>query len=147
MMNIYNGNVSLDARGEAWVQLPEWFEALNKDFRYQLTCIGGFAQVYIATEIVDRRFRIAGGLPGMKVSWQVTGVRHDAFAEANRVPVEELKSAKEIGKYLHPKALGYSEASGMFYAEQSKLEAGLQARRKNSEIRVKVQELRDELQK
>ncbi|MEJ5345960.1 MAG: hypothetical protein WHS83_13705, partial [Chloroflexus sp.] len=25
--------------GEAWVELPAWFEALNRDFRYQLTCI------------------------------------------------------------------------------------------------------------
>jgi len=83
----------------------------------------------------------------MKVSWQVTGVRHDVFAEANRVPVEQLKSAKEMGKYLHPQAFGYTETSGMFYAEKSKLEAGLQARRKNSETRVKVQELRDDLQK
>ena len=146
MMNIYNGNVILDGSGEAWVELPEWFEALNKDFRYQLTCVGGFAQVYIATEITDRRFRIAGGSPGMKVSWQVTGIRHDAFAEANRIPVEELKPVEEIGKYLHPQALGYAEASGMFYAEKYKMETELQARRKNAETRVKVQEQMDKLQ-
>ena len=41
MMNIYNGNAILDESGEAWAELPEWFEALNRDFRYQLTCIGG----------------------------------------------------------------------------------------------------------
>jgi len=146
MMNIYNGNVILDGSGEAWVELPEWFEALNKDFRYQLTCVGGFAQVYIATEITDRRFRIAGGSPGMKVSWQVTGIRHDAFAEANRIPIEELKPVEEIGKYLHPQALGYAEASGMFYAEKYKMETELQARRKNAETRVKVQEQMDKLQ-
>ena len=66
MMNIYNGNVVLDDEGAAWVELPEWFEALNKEFRYQLTCIGGFAQVYIAEEIVDGRFKIAGGFSWFK---------------------------------------------------------------------------------
>jgi hypothetical protein len=108
MMNIYNGNVTLDANGEATVTLPDWFEALNMEFRYQLTCIGGFAQVYIAEEIADNQFKIAGGTPGLKVSWQVTGVRHDAFAEANRIPVEVDKPADERGTYLHPEAFGLS---------------------------------------
>ena len=48
MMHIYHGVVELDANGEASVELPEWFEALNRDFRYQLTCIGGFAPLPIA---------------------------------------------------------------------------------------------------
>ena len=29
MMNVYNGMVRLDAKGEAWVNLPDYFEALN----------------------------------------------------------------------------------------------------------------------
>ncbi len=91
MMNVYNGNVLLDANGEAWVEMPDWFEALNRDFRYQLTCIGGFAPVYVAEEISGNRFRIAGGEAGMKISWLVTGIRHDAHAEANRTPVEQEK--------------------------------------------------------
>ena len=78
MMNVYNGNVILNPDGEAIVELPEWFEALNKDFRYQLTCIGGFAPVFFAEEISNNRFKIAGGKSGMKVSWQVTGIRKDA---------------------------------------------------------------------
>ena len=106
MMNIYNGNVVLDANGEAVVTMPEWFEALNMEFRYQLTCIGGFAQVYIASEIADNQFKIAGGKPGLKVSWQVTGVRQDPFANANRVQVEVDKPDDEIGTYLHPEAWG-----------------------------------------
>ena len=106
MMNIYNGNVILDDQGEAWVEMPDWFEALNRDFRYQLTCIGGFAQVYIANEIENRRFKIAGGAPGLKVSWQVTGIRQDPFAEKNRIQVEEEKSPEERGTYMHPSAYG-----------------------------------------
>jgi len=106
MINLYNGNVVLEANGEAVVELPDWFEALNKDFRYQLTCLGGFAPVYIADEIENNRFKIAGGKPGLKVSWQVTGIRHDPYAEKNRIPVEKEKRAFERGRYLHPEVYG-----------------------------------------
>jgi hypothetical protein len=109
MMNVYNGNVLLNERGEVWVELPEWFDALNRDFRYQLTCIGGFAPVYVAEEIVDNRFKISGGGAGMKVSWQVTGIRRDPWAEANRIPVEEAKPDIERGFYWHPEVYGRSD--------------------------------------
>lgn len=95
MKNIYDGVVTLDASGEAAVTLPDWFEALNQDFRYQLTCIGGYAPVYIASEVSGNQFRIAGGHSGLKVSWQVTGIRHDAYANAHRIPVEVDKTAAE----------------------------------------------------
>jgi len=115
MKNVYDGVVVLDEEGSAWVDLPEWFEALNQDFRYQLTCIGGFAPVYIAREIEDNRFQIAGGEPGIKVSWQVTGIRHDAYAEAHRLPVEEEKPPEEQGTYLHPAEHGMPETLGLDY--------------------------------
>lgn len=67
---------------------------LNQDFRYQLTPIGGWALLYIAQEIQENAFQIAGGDRGMKVSWQVIGVRHDLYAEANHIPVEEQKPAE-----------------------------------------------------
>jgi hypothetical protein len=102
MMNVYNGNVVLDHHGEAWVELPEWFEALNREFRYQLTPIGGFAPVYVAEKISDNRFLIAGGSPDLEISWQVTGVRQDPWAEVHRIPVEEDKPDLELGTYLHP---------------------------------------------
>ncbi len=109
MKNVYDGVTALDADGEAWVQLPEWFEALNRDFRYQLTCVGGFAPVYVAEEVSNNRFKVAGGKPGMKVSWQITGIRQDAYANANRLPVEVDKPAEERGKYLTPAAFGLPE--------------------------------------
>ncbi|HKE47360.1 MAG TPA: hypothetical protein VKB52_04805, partial [Rhodanobacteraceae bacterium] len=92
MKNIYDGIVTLDARGEATVTLPDWFEALNgnvsmNSYRYQLTCVGGYAPVFVAEEIRDNRFRIAGGTRGLRVSWQVTGIRHDHYAEQNRIVV------------------------------------------------------------
>lgn len=95
MKNIYDGVAVLGAKGTAVVKLPAYFEALNKDFRYQLTCIGGSAPVYVAREIRGNHFVIAGGRPGLKVSWQVTGVRHDAYANAHRMVVEQEKPAAE----------------------------------------------------
>jgi hypothetical protein len=118
MMNVYNGNVILDASGEAWVNLPDWFEALNRDFRYQLTPIGGPGPgLYIAEKVQNNRFKIAGGEPGLEVSWQVTGIRHDPYAEANRIPVEEEKPAEEQGTYLHPGAHGQPETKGLAHKE------------------------------
>jgi hypothetical protein len=99
MMNVYNGNVILDASGQAAVSLPDYFETLNRDFRYQLTCIGGFAPVYVADKVLGNRFRIAGGTPGLEVSWQVTGIRQDAFANAHRIRVEIDKPPMEPGTY------------------------------------------------
>lgn len=116
MMNIYNGNVTLDANGEAWVQMPEWFEALNQEFRYQLTPIGAPGpNLYIAQTITDNRFRIAGGAVGATVSWQVTGIRHDPYAEANRIPVEEEKPSAEVGTYLHPEVYGAPAEQGVYF--------------------------------
>jgi len=121
MMNIYNGNVTLDANGEAWVQLPDWFEALNRDFRYQLTAIGAPGpNLYIAEEISGNRFKIAGGQPGMKVSWQVTGIRHDAYANAHRIPVEEMKPPRERGYFLYPKELGQPEERNVEWVRDPK---------------------------
>ena len=111
LMNIYNGNVVLDAKGQAWVELPAYFEALNQEFRYQLTAIGAPGpNLYIAQEIKNNRFQIAGGGPNVKVSWQVTGIRHDAYANAHRVPTEEEKIGSDRGSYLHPELFDQPEA-------------------------------------
>ena len=104
MMNIYNGNVVTDSFGYAEVELPDYFEALNIDFRYQLTVIGTFAQAIVAEEISDNRFVIATDQPEVKVSWQVTGIRDDAWARANRIEVEVPKPEHARGQYLHPEA-------------------------------------------
>lgn len=120
MKNVYDGIAVLNDNGEAIVELPEYFEAVNRDFRYQLTCMGGYAPVYIAKEIADNRFAVAGGVPGMKVSWQVTGIRRDGYAEANRIVVEVDKPEKERGLYLHPEAYGYGEEYGIGFEERQK---------------------------
>lgn len=102
MMNVYNGIVELDEKGQAEVSLPSYFEALNYNFRYQLTSLGRFERVYIAREVKDNEFLIAGGHPHTRVSWQVTGIRKDPYAEAHRIQPEVDKSDNERGHYLHP---------------------------------------------
>lgn len=119
MKNIYDGIAVLDDDGQAEVELPDWFEALNRDFRYQLTCIGAFSPVYVAAEIHDSRFRIAGGTPGQKISWLVTGIRQDAYANAHRIAVEEDKPAAEAGMYLYPVEQGMPESLSVSAAKDA----------------------------
>lgn len=101
MMNIYNGNITTNESGEATITMPNYFEALNKDFRYQLTVIGTFAQAIVLEEIIGNTFKIKTDKPHVKVSWQVTGIRHDKFAEENRPTVEQTKPEAEKNKCLY----------------------------------------------
>jgi hypothetical protein len=92
MKNVYDGTVTLDANGRATVDLPEYFEALNRDFRYQLTAIGAPGpNLYVAEGVRQNRFKIAGGRPYATVSWMVTGIRQDTYANEHRIKVEEEK--------------------------------------------------------
>jgi len=120
MKNIYDGNVTTNGNGDAVVTLPKWFEALNRDFRYQLTVIGQFAQAIVGSEISHHQFSIKTDKPNVKVSWQVTGIRQDAWANAHRIPVEELKPGKERGSYLHPELYGAPEEKGVLWARDPK---------------------------
>jgi trimeric autotransporter adhesin len=106
MKNIYDGKVTTDGSGLATVTLPDWFEALNRDFRYQLTVIGQFAQAMVLSEVSDNQFTIKTDKPNVKVSWQVTGIRQDAWANANRIPLEVSKEPADQGLYLHPELFG-----------------------------------------
>ena len=118
MSDIYSGNIATDAQGNATVTMPNWFGALNKDFRYQLTVIGQFAQAVVSSEIQNNRFGIKTDKPNVKVSWQVTGVRQDAYASAHPLQVEEDKPVSEQGLFLHPTELGQSETAGIGYQQQ-----------------------------
>jgi hypothetical protein len=113
MMNIYNGNITTDANGLAVVTLPDYFIALNRDYRYQLTVVGKFAQAIIRRKIKDNRFVIKTDKPRVEVSWQVTGIRQDAYAKANPIRVEEEKPDYERGAYLNPKAFGQPQEKGV----------------------------------
>jgi hypothetical protein len=106
MKNMYDGTVTTDGQGQATVQLPEWFEVLNTDFRYQLTVIGQFAQAIIGHKIENNRFEIRTSAPNVEVSWQVTGVRQDAYAKAHPLAVEQEKEERLRGFYIHPELYG-----------------------------------------
>jgi hypothetical protein len=116
MKNIYDGTVTTDSQGLATVQLPEWFEALNTDFRYQLTVIGQFAQAIVSGKVANHQFSIRTDKPNVEVSWQITGVRQDAYAKANPLVVEQAKDARERGYYIHPELYGAPEEQGVGWA-------------------------------
>jgi trimeric autotransporter adhesin len=107
MKNVYDGTIGTDGSGYAMVALPDWFEALNSDFRYQLTVIGQFAQAVVSSEIQHNSFTIRTDKPNVKVSWQVTGIRQDAWAQAHRIPLEVDKDPADRGHYLHPELFGH----------------------------------------
>ena len=114
MMNVYNGVATADAHGKATVGLPQWFETLNRDFRYQLTPIGsGAPELHVSKEVEHNSFSIADAKPHQKISWQITGIRQDAWANDNRIPVEEAKPKSERGTYLHPNGFGQPVSAGL----------------------------------
>lgn len=112
MKNVYDGVAGANSEGTATVLLPDWFEALNTDYRYQLTSIGEPApSLHIAEEVSNGKFRIAGAAPDGKVSWQITGTRRDSWAINHRTPVESEKSTAERGSYLYPEPHATEESS------------------------------------
>jgi hypothetical protein len=121
MKNIYDGTVTTDSQGDATVQLPDWFEAVNTNFRYQLTVIGQFAQAIVSNEVASHQFSIETDKPNVKVSWQITGVRQDAYAKAHPLVVEQEKNVRERGHYIHPELYGASEQQSIEWARNPAL--------------------------
>lgn len=120
MKNVYDGVVELDDDGRAEVTLPDWCQALNESFRYQLTPLGEAApELHVAEPVNDNRFAIAGGRAGMSVSWQLTGVRHDPHALAHPIDVEPQKPDAERGRYLSPELYDEPEERGIAWAQRA----------------------------
>jgi len=116
VLNIYRGTVTCDANGTALVQLPAYVNAINIDFSYQLTPIGAFAGLYIAKKIENGMFVIAGALPGMEVSWQLTGRRNDAYLQKypEAAKVETEKAEGDKGLYIRPELYNQPAEKGIF---------------------------------
>jgi hypothetical protein len=115
-MNAYSGVVTLDARGEAWVQLPDYFEAINRDPRYTLTPIGAaMPNLHVAVKIQNNRFKIAGGAPGKEVSWEVKAIRNDLWVQRYGYQTEQEKEDAIKGKYLNPELYGQPKERGIHY--------------------------------
>lgn len=122
-LSLYRGSAFLNSKGEAWVDLPGYFSALNGKPGYQLTCVGAYAQVYVSEE-AQNRFKIAGGKPNMRVCWMVYGTRRDPYAMAHPMVVEKAKEGDEYGKLLTPLEYGYPIEQGITYEkEQRSLDA------------------------
>lgn len=130
MMNIYSGNATTDTNGYATVTLPKYFEAANKDFRYQLTSIGSFSQAIIKEKVAGNKFVIQTSTPGVEVSWQITAVRSDKFANENRVVPEKEKDFK--GTYLHPELYEAGNDQSETYARNQQLTKEAAAKNKNA---------------
>jgi hypothetical protein len=131
MMNIYTGNITTDSQGEATVHLPEWFEVVNTDFRYQLTVMGQFAQAIVARKIQDHAFTIRTSAANVEVSWQVTGVRQDAYAKAHPLVVEKEKEERLRGYYLHPELYGAPQDKQIEWARHPQI---MKQIKKNPEV-------------
>jgi hypothetical protein len=114
--NVYRGTVVLDANGEAWVQLPDYFEAINRDPSYHLTAVGApMPNLHVAVKIQNNRFKIAGGAPGKEVSWRVEAIRNDLWVQRYGYQTEQEKEDAIKGKYLSPELYGQPKERGIHY--------------------------------
>ena len=97
--NIYDGIATLDDKGESSIKLPDYFMVLNTEYRYQFLPIGvAMPGLYIKKEVSDNSFVIAGGIPHGRISWQVTGIRHDPYILENPIVVEVMKTDTTLVK-------------------------------------------------
>ncbi len=109
VLNMYRGTIQLDNNGEAVIELPNYFESVNKEFSYHLTPVGAPASgLFVKSEIQNNRFTIAGGQPGLKVSWQVIAERNDPYLvnHPDAKDDQPMKPAHQVGKYVHPAEYG-----------------------------------------
>lgn len=138
VINFYSGKVTLNGAGEAIVELPLYFAKINKDPRYSLTAIGAaMPNLHVAEEVDENAlllgerakpgelaapcwFRIAGGAPGMKVSWEVKAVRNDRYVQQYGAPVEVAKQDPERGTYQHPELYDQPATRGLGYMPAQK---------------------------
>jgi len=110
--NLYDGIAELNEKGEATIELPAYFLALNKDFRYLATAIGEpMPDLFLKKEVKKRWFglfgtpvfKISGGAPGGRASWQVTGIRRDPYILARPIIPEVEKGPDalfDVGEYV-----------------------------------------------
>jgi hypothetical protein len=122
-VTFYNGNVKIGADKEATVKLPSYFEDINGDPRYQLTVVGKQAQAWIKRGVQDNTFVIATDTEDVEVSWQVSGVRVDAWAKAKPFKETAAKTGQAKGKYLHPEAYGKPASAGINYERSQRVTA------------------------
>jgi len=118
-MNAYSGNVVTDAKGYATIQLPDYFESINRDFRYQLTVVDGagedFVQVRVVRKIRNNQFTIRTSAPHVEVSWEVKAIRNDRYVQKYGYKTEQEKEDSIKGKYVQPELYGMPKEYGIHY--------------------------------
>ncbi len=130
MTSVLSGNVVTDVQGNAEITVPDYFVAIAGSPRYQLTVIGDFAQAVVSRELNESGFAVRTDKPNVKVSWQITVTRQDAFANYHRVQTETVKPADEVGKFRFPEAFGQPENRGIDYPQLERARAMAAAERK-----------------
>lgn len=107
--NVYKGRVTTRADGYAWIELPKYYESINKDPDYQLTVVDDsddFVQAKVTHEVENGRFQIRTSKPGVTVCWEVKATRNDPYVREYGAPVEVDKPKREQGTYQHPELYG-----------------------------------------
>ncbi len=123
ILNLYRGVSTFDASGEAVVQLPDYYDAINKNASYQLTPIGAsMPDLYIASEVNNGSFKISGGIVGKKVSWTLTAERNDPYIRLNpEIRNMVVDKGADRGRYLAPEQYGQSADRGIFRERVSEM--------------------------
>ena len=120
VLNVYRGTTTFDANGEANVDLPDYFASINVNYSHQSTAVGAaMPNLYVAEEVSNNTFKVAGGVTGKKVSWTVFANRNDEYVKANpeRVKSEINKTGDLKGKYLDHKSWNQPESKAYFRAQ------------------------------
>lgn len=117
-LNVYSGNAVTDAQGYATIRLPDYFEAINRDFRYQLTVINeensdDFVLAMVVREIRNNQFVLRTSKPGVKVSWEVKARRNDNWVRERGAEAEMEKPAELKGRYINPEFFGQPKEKGI----------------------------------
>jgi hypothetical protein len=121
VLNMYRGVVELGANGQAVIELPDYFDAININPSYQLTAIGTPTQPYVLSEISNNQF-VVSGAPNTKVSWTVHAQRNDPTIQYFNSTIDNyttnvrMKRPHEVGKYFTPEAYGQSKEQGILYS-------------------------------
>ena len=123
---IYRGKAELDEKGEAMVELSDYFKALTKEDEasIHLTPVG---RPFLTGAEWNSDFSaiIIYGETNRAVFWEVLADRDDPVIHELGRPVEEEKGGKntlcEKGKLLYPEAYGYPESAGRDYDEMIKM--------------------------
>jgi hypothetical protein len=140
MINVYRGVVHLDTDGRAEVELPDYFDSLNRTPMVHLTGVGTY-EVFIEENVQENRF-VIGGKPGTEVHWIVTGDRKDPSAEITRIlmPVEQLKEGDLAGHSLDDDLLAATMTQLERMGEAGRFDFRTQAGREKYERAIRALE-------